>query len=305
MEEGGFTLVRRRKGGRRAAPRTRAEHSVGDDGDSDAEPEPEEVARQAARLDEAVRELRASALWRRVRALVPALGVHELVCLGIGSFSRSTASRYQLALALLLRDEIRTPSDSGAVDAPAGEARPAMSVYDPVLSALERQCLAGAGCALLQSNDEGRCVASVRTLYFMPHCGRQLYSNLLRANWGREGLQRCAVLGNSFGAYAAALSDARTDAVTSWCALARATCHVEEVNCGEEASSGAGAGRRRSDETFDNAFNNLSLHTFAGARLPPDDDACWARAFDPPPPNDPLANRDIVASGRGHAGCCC
>ena len=29
----------------------------------------------------------------------------------------------------------------------------------------------------------------------MPHCGRQLYANLLEANWGHATLQRVQVLG--------------------------------------------------------------------------------------------------------------
>jgi len=42
---------------------------------------------------------------------------------------------------------------------------------------------------------------SRRTLFFMPHCGKTLYGNVLEANWSREGLECLVVLGNSFASY--------------------------------------------------------------------------------------------------------
>lgn len=35
-------------------------------------------------------------------------------------------------------------------------------------------------------------------MFFMPHCGRRLYSNLLCTNWSAHQLQNVVLIGNSF-----------------------------------------------------------------------------------------------------------
>ena len=37
-----------------------------------------------------------------------------------------------------------------------------------------------------------------RTLFYMPHCGKALYNNLLWANWTPELLTNLLIIGNSF-----------------------------------------------------------------------------------------------------------
>ena len=87
------------------------------------------------------------------------------------------------------------------------------------------------------------------------------------------------ILGNSFAAYADALTDAQTADAARWCALARATPFATEEACGEPAGDGG---------AFRNAFNSLSLHTFAPPRLPPPADAAWAAPFADRPPEESL-----------------
>lgn len=38
-----------------------------------------------------------------------------------------------------------------------------------------------------------------KALFFMPHCPRRLYSNLLWANWAPDALPRLVVAGNRYG----------------------------------------------------------------------------------------------------------
>eukprot|EP00903_Cladosiphon_okamuranus_P019278 g17721.t1 len=96
--------------------------------------------------------------------------LRELVCYGIGNFTESDSSRYQLALALCLRDLLSAPSSSasdvasgGAPSAAASDAPgagspapgPALLAFDPVMGETEAAMLESLGCGLLQ-NEEGK-----------------------------------------------------------------------------------------------------------------------------------------------------
>lgn len=302
MEDGGFTLAkkgRRSRGGPKScAPaakdcgggfryqRTGAADSVAN------------LAALQQQIDAAVAEVERSELWSRLAALLrPLRPFVELVCLGVGSFASSASARYQLALALLLRQELQHVLPSGtAEDGCENSEMPRhMDVYDPIFDEVELTLLHARGCRVPTCNEEGRHTALLPTLFFMPHCGRQLYANLLQANWGVAPLSQLAVLGNSFGAYADALTDAQRERSAGWCRLTRAAPWVTEQPCGEAASA-------RSE--FANAFNNLSLHTFAPPALPMADETCWATPFEAPPEDDPLVRRDIIPAS-AHEGCCC
>ena len=39
------------------------------------------------------------------------------------------------------------------------------------------------------------------TLFFMPHCGKAMYNNLLWANWSVDRLGKMVIIGNSFNSY--------------------------------------------------------------------------------------------------------
>ena len=251
MEDGGFTVVKKgaRSGGKQRvrASSTGGQQSEGGgfryQGVSEAAAAAAPAATLAAmqqKLDAAVAQLEGSDLWEGVRAALRATPqVSNIVCLGVGSFGSSASARYQLALALLLRREllgVPVAGDGGDVPAAAPSAAsegpdpslppppPRMDVYDPVLGEAELSLLRARGCGVPERNEEGRrsvaaAVAEGVTLFFMPHCGRQLYANVLEANWGAEQLCRLAILGNSFTAYADALTAAQRDRTAGWCRL--------------------------------------------------------------------------------------
>uniref|UniRef100_A0AAV2MR66 SRR1-like domain-containing protein n=1 Tax=Knipowitschia caucasica TaxID=637954 RepID=A0AAV2MR66_KNICA len=112
-------------------------------------------------------------------------GQMQCVCYGLGSFSSCASGRYQLAMLMLLLDalEIR-PSDC--------------SVFDPVFSSGEKAVLSRIGLTVLIENEEGKRQALKPTFFYLMHCGKALYNNLLWKNWSKQHLTEILIVGNSF-----------------------------------------------------------------------------------------------------------
>lgn len=92
----------------------------------------------------------------------------------------------------------------GAVGSPSLPPSPQVGsvwVYDPVLSEDELVVVESFGCRRIPVNEACRRAVSHPTLFFMLHCGMAMYTNLLGANWGREGLRHVAILGNPLSSY--------------------------------------------------------------------------------------------------------
>ncbi|XP_045890585.1 SRR1-like protein isoform X1 [Micropterus dolomieu] len=109
----------------------------------------------------------------------------DCVCYGLGSFSSCVSARYQLALLLLLLDAGQIPLKD-------------CSVYDPAFSSGERDVLRELGLTVLTENEEGKRLATKPTLFYLMHCGKALYNNLLWKNWSTQCLPLMIIIGNSF-----------------------------------------------------------------------------------------------------------
>lgn len=109
--------------------------------------------------------------------------IKEIVCFGLGRFGECVVSRYQLALLLHLKDLYNVK----------------VYVYDPIFSESERVILTKFNCEVLNHNSEGK--HSIKdnesTLFYLPHCPKQLCNNLLWSNWGLK-LSCCIIICNSF-----------------------------------------------------------------------------------------------------------
>ncbi|XP_010443717.1 PREDICTED: protein SENSITIVITY TO RED LIGHT REDUCED 1-like [Camelina sativa] len=112
----------------------------------------------------------------------------QIVMYGIGSIESYESPRFQLSIAILMMREFDWVGDN-------------IEVFDPVLSATESSFLESLGCTVLSVNEQARREALKPTLFFMPHCEANLYSNLLEANWRTDRLSRIALFGNSFQMY--------------------------------------------------------------------------------------------------------
>nr|XP_028566257.1 SRR1-like protein isoform X1 [Podarcis muralis] len=71
-------------------------------------------------------------------------------------------------------------------------------IFDPVFSTLEIKVLAHLGLTVLLENEEGKCCIHNPTIFYMVHCGKALYNNLLWSNWSIEALSKTVIIGNSF-----------------------------------------------------------------------------------------------------------
>ncbi|XP_033923990.1 SRR1-like protein [Melopsittacus undulatus] len=108
------------------------------------------------------------------------------VCYGLGRFGACPAARYQLAFLLLLLEELRVSPGQ-------------CSLFDPAFSPREEAALRQLGMRLLPENEEGKHdVEGSATVFYMVHCGKALYNNLLWRNWSAEALSKMVIIGNSF-----------------------------------------------------------------------------------------------------------
>ncbi|NXW84966.1 SRR1L protein, partial [Alopecoenas beccarii] len=108
------------------------------------------------------------------------------VCYGLGRFGGCPTARHQLAFLLLLLEELRVPPGHCAL-------------FDPAFTTREAAALEQLGLRLLPENEEGKhSVEGSATLFYMVHCGKALYNNLLWRNWSAGALSKMVIIGNSF-----------------------------------------------------------------------------------------------------------
>jgi len=118
----------------------------------------------------------------------------SLVCYGIGNFSRTScehysASLWQLACSLALQAHFSGPQKTvaeGTLDNKSSGDLQTVPIffYDPCSTAFEQEFLQRNLSAVKvgTTNDRGRQVFNFPTLFFMPHCPRKLYDNVLWSN---------------------------------------------------------------------------------------------------------------------------
>ncbi|KAM9371632.1 SRR1-like protein [Phaethornis superciliosus] len=154
--------------------------------------EEESSSRVLRRLREARDDLLSSGFWTAsigaVRAPLSASTEPptRCVCYGLGRFGSCPSARYQLGFLLLLLEELGVPPGR-------------CWVFDPAFSEQEVGVLGQLGMRMLQDNEEGKHeVEGAATLFYMVHCGKALYNNLLWRNWALGTLSKMVIVGNSF-----------------------------------------------------------------------------------------------------------
>ncbi|KAA8492947.1 Protein SENSITIVITY TO RED LIGHT REDUCED 1 [Porphyridium purpureum] len=199
----------------------------------------------------------------------------KVVALGLGSFEASANARYQLALLrLLLASEHLHEFFAG--DSGQGVA---VQIFDPVMSALDREFLRVNFPMYEQrevSSQDTTCFAASQDaplFMYMPHCGRTLYHNVLHANWSSKAeLTQLIVLGNSFRMYAEQYEFRRQDDKPD--ASYVETCVNNELV--KELPLSVHHLAFHVEVQLQYMFNDLSVHSFPRAQLEAAHASVWS-----------------------------
>ncbi|RUP46286.1 peptidase family M3-domain-containing protein [Jimgerdemannia flammicorona] len=180
--------------------------------------------------------------------------LHDIVCYGVGSMHQSRNAQFQFALMLIMRETLQVCSmlainDDGKV-----------YIFDPVMTHIDRQLLEHYGVELISENEQAKRAVHAMTLFYMPHCNKVLYSNLLSANWNAQALEKVVIIGNRFGLYVESQTDSHLRREAPYMILA-----VPLVACTPLPTE------------FDNnmIFNDLCVHIFERRRLRAVDSGFW------------------------------
>lgn len=164
--------------------------------------------------------------------------VLEIICYGIGQFSQCVTSRYQFAFLLLLRDHLKAK----------------LFLFDPVLSSHETSLSDQLNFEVIKINEEGKRLINCDTLFFLPHCPKQLLNNILWKNWNTN-LSKLILIGNSIDTVNESHSNRflKENLLYVFYALPIVT----EVKI-------------ENSFKFSDIFNNLSIHTFSQKNINPE-----------------------------------
>jgi len=183
--------------------------------------------------------------------------VQDIVCYGIGNFLSCKKSLHQLALLVLLYRQLNVLGDS--------------FIFDPMLTEEEKVFVQKLGHKVIEKNEEGKREVVHRTVFFMPHCTKPLYSNVLWANWSPSKLANVAILGNSFSHYNERLIQKSGKNIN--------VDYVERIHLYTTEVPLQGA------SPLEEAFTDTSLHVFAQGTLEAAQ-GLWADSSEPPPFKD-------------------
>ena len=189
------------------------------------------------------------------------VGVQDIICLGLGNFLDCTIARYQLAFIRCVRNKANLTAKG--------------QFFDPVFTPSEVDTLQHAlGETVLQENLEGKYSVERKTLFFLPHCPKQIVNNLLWKNWYPHRLPNVVLLCNSFSTVVNNAPDRLLRINAGY--ILRAVDLFQEVPL-------------RNSFRFGDIFNDTSLHYFANNDRPAGENAAvWDCTVEPSYAEDDL-----------------
>lgn len=184
----------------------------------------------------------------------------NLICYGLGSIDNNLCSRYQLALFLLIIDEINKFSIMNCSNEKINNNETKLNInlvefYDPVFNQNDKILLTDYFHFKLATKNE-KCFKSIEknalNLFYMPHCGKAMYNNLLYSNWSKRSLTHLIILGNSFSTITTNNLDNKLNKYYSY--IKDSLSVINEIRLSNECD-------------LTNAFTDFSWHTFETSLL--------------------------------------
>lgn len=88
-------------------------------------------------------------------------------------------------------------------------------VFDPLFDEKDKAILEGFQLHVEDKNMDGKYVLEATTLFYMPHCEKFLYNNVIEANLNANTLSHVILFGNSFD-HIVSNSDLQDEAEIKW-----------------------------------------------------------------------------------------
>lgn len=190
--------------------------------------------------------------------------VKEIICLGIGRISECSIAKHQLALISVIKKRFDIL---------------AIKFFDPVLSADEKKLLELLHFEVLTENTEGKYLALQPTLFYLPHCPKQIINNLLFTNWDPENIQNLFLVCNSFSSIVQSTPER----------LLRPNAHyVLEINPYVSEIE------FENNFRFSDIFNDFSAHSFTSEKLQNLPSTFWE---DHPEPTYSEEDLELITNG--------
>ncbi|XP_077417273.1 SRR1-like protein isoform X2 [Vanacampus margaritifer] len=238
--------------------------------------EPLDVGKTLKRIIETVDEMRCEGFWKVWKeqmlaavllnqkdrevssgqlqeSLDPKISPLECVCYGLGTFSSCVSARYQLAIMLLLLDAAKIPLKD-------------CLVFDPAFSSGEKDVLRELGLTVLTDNEEGKRQATKPTLFYLMHCGKALYNNLLWKNWSPKCLPLVVIIGNSFSGIRERMIEREFKRDYSYISQAVTVCEERQLTCPSHLTD---------------VFSDTALMTFNSSKLNTLNLSTWTQPPEP------------------------
>lgn len=165
----------------------------------------------------------------------------EIKSYGLGSLENNLNSRYQFALALLFVEELKNYEFI---------ILKSCNFYDPIFNLNDKYVIVNLfKFNVSEQNDEAKYRISDDTIsiFYMPHCGKPLYNNLLYSNWSIKNLNNLYLIGNSFSLINTMTLD--SDLSVYYKYIKKSIQFLNEIYLSSNCD-------------FTDAFSDLSMHRF-------------------------------------------